>query len=1117
MIRNMARSVARVVGMLLKIVLGLVIGALLLILATTTGLRFGLDVAGTLTNQSIRYEHAAGRLLGHVELDGFVYEDKHVKVEIDHADLALMLPSLLIGRLQVRDLSAGEIRLAIKHPPPPPEPPEPFTQLPFPLIIDQAAVGRLSLQSAPGSSWLDFKRIELSAAWFDDVVDIDHLATEFMMFGPLSARGRLQFLPDAIRVEDTAIKGPGDITLNMLIGYDNHFEADAAWEHLQWPPQGQPVVESQQGHLRAIGDWAQYEYVLDGTLRIQGVDAHTHAQGTGSLSALDIASLNAKLLSGDVNASGRVQWSPQLHVDAEGKLSNINPATLAKDWPGNIGGKFKISTSFPKDQPLVKFDADLRNSRLRDYPFNLEAHGSWREGDLLLADALLQSGRSSLRANGHALPPFDINAQLRSPDLGQFWPGLKGRASLDGQLKGTLQEPVISAHGQADDVSWQTYSAQRVRLDADLDAKGVSTLDFKTTEMQAGTNIASVHLHGTGTPRQHLVKLDVSGAPGNLHVAAQGALDLQKLYWQGEISEGKISPAQLAAWTLQEPAELSANSDGVTLEPACWTSDDSRACFKIVKAAHGDMGFAFRLQDFELAYFKPFMPGGWSIEGQVSGTGDLLSRSLDSMHLDITTTNGHLRVGGREVLNFLPSSLDLHGENGALLAALNMPLEHGTASANAKLAPGGDFGARALSGQIHIDLPDLAWLRLLTREIDSATGHLHGELQLAGTASDPAFTGTVQLDKGKLRLATPGIELSPLNLQISGNSEGKLMLNADAASGGGQLTVAGTLDAAAAKPTLHFDVKGDKFQALNIPDARVWVAPDLKIDVTGRNVDVAGDVVVPKAEITPTSFDSGVGPSRDQVILTAKGKPAPDSPWLINANVRLKLGDHVRFEGFGLKAPLTGEVTAIEQPGRLTSGRGVIDLEGGRYKAYGQDLTITTGRLIFDGGPITQPAVEIRAERKPTDDITVGVYVRGTLDAPQFSLYSTPTMPQERQLSWLVLGRTLDDTASSSDRSAVSAAALSLGLSGSGLIAGKLAKNVGIDEVSVGSKPGQDNSLAMLTIGKYLSPKLFISYGVGLFQRGYSFKLQYDVGHGFKLQTETGVESGGDLLYSIER
>lgn len=1116
MIRAIVRTLARVILMLSKIVLGLLIGALLLILSTTTGLRAGLDVAGVLTGEALRYKSANGRLLGHVQLEDLVYEDKHVKVEIDHVNLALMLPSILIGRLQIRELDAGEIRLAIKHPPPE-EPSEPFTQLPFPLVIDQSSIEKLRLQSAPGASWLDFNKLELSAAWFDDIVDIDHLATEFMMFGPLSAHGRMQFLPDALRIEETELHGPGDITLNMLIGYDDHFEADASWTRLQWPPAGTAVVQGRAGHLRAIGAWDQYEYALESALRIQGIDMQATAQGKGSLSALDIASVNAKLLSGEVNAKGRVQWSPQLRIEADGKAANINPANVNKDWPGNIGGQFKITTLFPNEQPLVKFDADLRNSRLRNYPFNLEAHGNWREGDLQLDNAILQSGKSSLRASGKALPPFDMTAQLRSPDLGQFWPGLKGRASLDGKLRGTLDEPLINAHGQVNELAWNAYGAELIRLDADLDAKGMSSLDLKGSNIQAGTRIASVHLHGNGTPRQHAIDFDVNSDPVTLHIGASGALDTKALSWQGEIREGRIAPAQLGAWTLQDAAELSASRDGVTLEPACWLSDESRACFKIVKAAHGDTGFAFRLQDFALAYFKPFMPPGWSLQGKVSGTGDLLSRSLDSMHLDVETTAGRLSVGDRPVLDFLPSNLDLHGENGLLLATLDMPLEHGSASMKAQLAAGDDFSSRALSGQINIDLPDLAWLRLLTREIDSATGHLHGQLQIAGTAGDPAFTGSVELDQGKLRLATPGIELSPLNLLISGNSAGKLTLNADASSGGGTLNIAGALDASAAKPTLHFDVKGDKFQALNIPDARVWIAPDLKIDVMGRSVNVTGDVLVPKAEITPTSFDSGVAPSRDQIILTSQGKPPPDSPWLISANVNVKLGDHVNFDGFGLKAPLTGAVTAIEQPGRLTSGRGAIDLEGGRYKAYGQDLTITTGRLIFDGGPITQPAVEIRAERKPTDDITVGVYVRGTLDAPQFSLYSTPTMPQERQLSWLVLGRTLDDTASSSDRSAVSAAALSLGLSGSGLIAGKLAKNVGIDEVSVGSKPGQDNSLAMLTIGKYLSPKLFISYGVGLFQRGYSFRLQYDVGHGFKLQTETGVESGGDILYSIER
>ncbi|MGH8504794.1 MAG: translocation/assembly module TamB domain-containing protein, partial [Stenotrophobium sp.] len=57
---------------------------------------------------------------------------------------------------------------------------------------------------------------------------------------------------------------------------------------------------------------------------------------------------------------------------------------------------------------------------------------------------------------------------------------------------------------------------------------------------------------------------------------------------------------------------------------------------------------------------------------------------------------------------------------------------------------------------------------------------------------------------------------------------------------------------------------------------------------------------------------------------------------------------------------------------------------------------------------------------------------------------------------------------------------------------------------------------AALTLGKYLTPKLFVSYGVSLFQPGQTFRMLYDIGHGFQLQTESGTASGGDLLYTYE-
>src|SRR3546814_21136971 len=85
-------------------------------------------------------------------------------------------------------------------------------------------------------------------------------------------------------------------------------------------------------------------------------------------------------------------------------------------------------------------------------------------------------------------------------------------------------------------------------------------------------------------------------------------------------------------------------------------------------------------------------------------------------------------------------------------------------------------------------------------------------------------------------------------------------------------------------------------------------------------------------------------------------------------------------------------------------------------------------------------------------------------------------MPQQQQLAWLVLGRPLNDTASAGDKSMVGNAATSLGLAGGEWLAQQLGSKIGIDEITVGAKPGETNEQAMFTVGKYLSPKLFISY-----------------------------------------
>jgi translocation and assembly module TamB len=376
----------------------------------------------------------------------------------------------------------------------------------------------------------------------------------------------------------------------------------------------------------------------------------------------------------------------------------------------------------------------------------------------------------------------------------------------------------------------------------------------------------------------------------------------------------------------------------------------------------------------------------------------------------------------------------------------------------------------------------------------------------------------VAMRDGRLRLATPGIELREIGARVEARADSsQVRFSARARSGDGALAVEGSADLARLGDSLQLVLSGEDFQAAATPQMRIWVTPRLEFRLEGRRADLSGEVVVPRAEINLTRLDLGVAPSSDQVIIEPGGEAANRGLLRIYSRLRIGLGDAVRFRGFGLDTRLAGALQVSDEPGRPTTARGEVRLEEGQYKAYGQDLRIETGRLIFNGGPVAEPAVDIRAQREPTEEVTVGLHVRGRLAAPEFSLYSTPAMPQEQQLAWLILGRPLQDSSGSgAERSALGGAALSLGLSGSNFIANTLRGGLRLDEISIGSRPGESPELAQLTFGKYLSPKLFVSYGVGLFQPGQAFRLLYDIGRGSKLRTESGVQSGGDLVYTIE-
>jgi translocation and assembly module TamB len=207
-------------------------------------------------------------------------------------------------------------------------------------------------------------------------------------------------------------------------------------------------------------------------------------------------------------------------------------------------------------------------------------------------------------------------------------------------------------------------------------------------------------------------------------------------------------------------------------------------------------------------------------------------------------------------------------------------------------------------------------------------------------------------------------------------------------------------------------------------------------------------------------------------------------------------------------------VTIMTRPADVARGLGAINVAEGQYKAFGQDVRIARGRLSYNNTPLSEPVLDLVAERRIEDeDVTVAVNVRGTLDAPFISLTSTPAMSQNEALSYLLTGRSVD-TLQSGEVQALGSAAESLALGGGGMLLGGIGTRLGLDEVKF-EKSGVDDTAVVL--GKYLSPKLFVSYGVSIAEAINTVKLRYSLSKKWALRAEAGLDQSADIEYKIER
>jgi translocation and assembly module TamB len=903
------------------------------------------------------------------------------------------------------------------------------------------------------------------------------------------------------------------------------FDLRLAWRDLIDPMNpAEPAWRSARGELVAGGRIEAWQARLAADAEAEGQQVSLSLRAAGDLEQAQIEQLRLSALGGRIDGDGRIRWQPELRGNFNARLRDLDPGRLAEAFPGRINGRLVARFALPESGPDARVNLTLEDSELREYPLSADIEASYAREVLNIARARVRSGDSQLRLSGRVTPPLAVQGEIDSPDLAALVPDVAGQLKLAFTAAGDLDALRLHAEGEAADVMAAGVSIGHATLDTDITMVGQSRLRLDITDLLAGIPIQSLQLALDGSVEDHLLSLDAVAQDGEINLAVIGGADLEAQSWAGEIRQIDFIPSDIGAWTLESAAALALSATRVDLAPLCLAGEGGRACLD-VELNDGDGYAAFSVDSLVLGYFQPFLPPGMAIDGRIDGSGDaeLRDGALARAEVALEITPGTLSAPGAPPLAFGPGRVFADTDaNGAVQAGVDLEVAGGIVTARADLAPADADGVMALSGDIALDLPDLDFLPVFSPEVIEASGGIEGRFLLSGSTAEPLIEGRIALVDGRVQLDSPGLTLTDLNAEVRADARRQLRIEAGARSGEGEIRVNGEVDLAASPITADIRITGEDFQAANLPEVRLWIAPDLRIRLA-EQLRVTGSVTVPRADIEPQKFSGGNGgvtASRDQIIVTGDDEAVDEviEGLPIFAEVTVILGDEVRLEGYGLTTRLAGRLTVREEPGRLTRGRGELRLVGGQYQAYGQDLTIERGRLIFDGGPVIEPGLDFRAVRRPRPDILVGVQVRGTLEEPAFQLFSEPPMQQDSQLSWLVLGRPLPSGESPGDEQAMlAAAALSLGLQGGDWLAGRIGGGVGFDEISVGADPGEDPDQARLTVGKYIGTRLYVSYGVSLFQPGHIYRIRYDLGRGFAVQAETGVHSGGDLLYTIER
>jgi translocation and assembly module TamB len=899
------------------------------------------------------------------------------------------------------------------------------------------------------------------------------------------------------------------------------------WSDLQLPAKlvGQPLASA--GKLDANGNTENFHATGDVTIGPPGKPAHLVLNIDGTPQAIALHPLTLQQPQGQLQAQGTLQLQPVLGWQLDAKANHFDPGQLFAGWNGALDFALASTGTLAKAGPDATLELRQLAGRLRDRTVGGEGKLHLSPDQVVDGKLKLSSGGSTVQIDARPGQSNDADLTLAIASLGDWLPDAGGRLAGQFTIRGLLPKLSINGHLNGSALAWQQQRVDSLQLVAGIPdiSHPAGKLELTTDGAHAGGLVFQrIHLLAEGSQGDHRLTLDARGSQISGALALHGALKNDA--WNGTLSTLDLDPQGLPGWRLQHASQLAWRDGAFSLSELCLTAGDPQLCASAKQDKGGNLDAGYRLRALPLALL--LNAAGESdlpvrVDGSLQGDGQVHRRAAGALsgHANIGSTRGSItwtEHADTPLLSYDNFALDAELDPNSQRFTLRAGLDHGGRLDGQMSLTGKQ---QALAGQLDLRLNSLAFIELFSDALANVRGHASGSFRLGGTLAQPAISGDATLGDFATEVPAAGLKLTQGQLTVRAIDTRSLRVDGSLQSGTGTLAVNGVAGLGGDIAT-DIAIKGSQFTAADIPAAKVAIAPDLRLQRNAQGLNLSGSVLLNSADVNLDKLPgAGASKASPDVVVVDRPQPEPGASLPFSATVKVDLGNKTHLAGMGLDGHLGGVLTVNERPGRATTGQGQITVSG-TYKAYGQNLAIQSGKLLFASTPIDNPGLDIRAIRKLNPNATidegqeVGLQVSGTAQRPVLTVFSNPLMEQSDALSYLITGKPLSQV-KGGEGDMLGAAAQALGSAAGNLLAKSIGSKIGVDDIGVSSNEALGGNSAF-TVGKYLSPRLYLSYGVGLFEPGQVITLRYRLTHRWNFEAQSATDfNRASFNYRYER